>query len=268
MPASVSRSRAVEPNRAARWRWLLILPGFIAVLAGVVFSLPASLIAHTLPSAVHAEDFSGSVMHGAAAKLSVYARDAGAIEWRLHPLSLLVARVVADIHWVKVGFVIDGTADFDRDGFAAHDIRGGGPIESLTDLGVAPGWRGTASLKFDELKSDFNKPLVAVGEIEVANLSSAGIAAGTDLGGYMLQLVPGSVGPDGSFSANIKDTGGPVEVLAQIRISPAARTGLLTGTLKERPEASPSLRNQLQSLAQIRPPDSAGRFPLELEFTF
>ncbi|MGO9935807.1 MAG: type II secretion system protein N [Steroidobacteraceae bacterium] len=268
MPASLSRSRAVEPTQPARWRWPLVLLGFIGVLAGVVFSLPASVIAHVLPSAVHVEDLSGSVTHGAAAKLSVYARDAGAIEWRLHPLSLLRAHVVADIHWVKVGFVIDGTADIDRGGFAAHDIRGGGPIESLTDIGVAAGWRGTASLKFDELKSDFNKPLVAVGEIEVANLSSAGIAAGTDLGGYLLQLVPGSVSPDGSISATLKDTGGPLEVLAQIQISPAARTGLLSGTLKERPEASPALRNQLQSMAQIRPRDSAGRFPVDLEFTF
>jgi len=33
----------------------------------------------------------------------VNARDAGAIEWHLHPLSLLRMAPVVDIHWVKVG---------------------------------------------------------------------------------------------------------------------------------------------------------------------
>jgi hypothetical protein len=269
MPASHSRSRDIERNRPARWRWpLVLLLGLIAILAATVFVLPASMIAHLLPSAVHAEDFSGSVMHGAAGKLSVYAHDAGALEWRLHPLALLRAHVQADIHWVKVSFVIDGIVEIDRHSVTAHDIRGGGPIESLTEVGVAPGWRGTARVKFDELKSDFNKPLSAVGEIEVANLSSAGIAAGADLGGYLLELAAGSVSPDGSVSANLSDTGGPVQVQAQIRFSPTARTGMLAGTLKERPEASPALRNQLQSIAQLRPRDSQGRIPVELEFTF
>jgi hypothetical protein len=69
-------------------------------------------------------------------------------------------------------------------------------------------------------------------------------------------------------SANLSDTGGPVQVQAQIRFSPTARTGMLSGTLKERPEASPALRNQLQSIAQLRPRDSQGRLPVELEFTF
>jgi hypothetical protein len=46
------------------------------------------------------------------------------------------------------------------------------------------------------------------------------------------------------------------------------RTGMLSGTLKERPEAPMSLHNQLNNLAQLRPRDAAGRFPVELEFTF
>ncbi len=100
------------------------------------------------------------------------------------------------------------------------------------------------------------------------NLSSAGIAAGSDLGSYELQLAPQSIAPDGTISATLNDTGGPVEAQAQIRFSPATRTGMLSGTLKERAEASPALRNQLNNLSQIHPRDSSGRFPVELEFTF
>jgi hypothetical protein len=270
MPASRSPRRDASPKRPPR-RWpliLLIFVGIIALAGAAAFVLPASMIAHFLPARVHAEDFSGSLVHGAAGKLVVNARDAGAIEWRLHPLSLLRMAIVADIHWVKVGFVIDGTAELAGHAVAGRDIKGGGPIEDLHDLGLADGWRGSANLTIAEFKSDFRKLDSAVGKLEVANLSGAQIADGAGLGSYVLQLAPGAIAPDGTITANLNDNGGPLEAQAQIRYLPATRTGMLSGTLKERPEASPALRNQLSSLAQLRPRDSAGRFPVELEFTF
>jgi hypothetical protein len=274
MPASRSPRRGadsprrdIKPQRPLR-RWPLVLAAIIVLAAAVVFVLPASMIAHFLPAQVRAEDFSGNLVHGAAGKLKVNERDAGAIEWRLHPLSLLRLAAVADIHWVKVGFVIDGTVELSARGVVAHDIKGGGPINDLADMGLAAGWSGTASLAFADLRSDFRKLDSAEGKIEVANLSAANIAEGSDLGGYMLQLAPGAVAPDGSITATVNDTGGPVEAQAQIRFSPATRTGMLSGTLKERPEASPALRNQLVSISQLRPRDASGRFPVELEFTF
>jgi hypothetical protein len=267
MPASRSPRRDVEPRRAPR-RWPLVLAAVIGLTAVAVFLLPASIIAHFLPAQVRAEDFSGSLLHGAAGTLRVNARDAGAIEWRLHPLALLRLAAVADIHWVKVGFVIDGTVEFSGQSVAAHDIKGGGPIEDLADMGLAAGWKGSASLSIAKLKSDLHKLDAAEGEIAVAHLSGENIAAGSDLGDYALQLAPGAVAPDGTITAALNDTGGPVEVQAQIRFSPATRTGMLSGTLKERPEASPALRSQLANLSQLRPRDASGRFPVELEFTF
>jgi hypothetical protein len=256
----------LEPDRPAR-RWpLLLLLGFLgvaAVSAAAVFVLPASMITRFLPAQVHAEDFSGTLIHGAAGKIAFNARSLGALEWRLHPLALLRLAVVADVHWVMVGFVIDGTTEITRSGFAAHDVRGGGPIESLSALGVAPGWRGTASVAFSEIKSDFSKVIAAVGKIEVANVSSEGI----DFGSYVLQIPEGAVAADGTLTASLKDTGGPLELQAQIRLSPAARTALLSGTFMDRPEASPALRNQLAK-AQLRPRDSSGRFPVDLEFSY
>jgi Type II secretion system (T2SS), protein N len=268
MPASRSASRDVKPQHRPPRRWPLVLSGIVVLAAATVLVLPASMITHFLPAQVHAEDFSGSLLHGAAGRLRVNAREAGALEWRLHPFSLLRLAMVADIHWVKVGFVIDGTVELGARGVAAHDIKGGGPIDSLGDLGLAAGWKGNANLEFAAARSDFRKLDSAVGKIDVANLSAVDIAAGEDLGSYELQLSAGAVAPDGTITANVADTGGPVEARAQIQFSPATRTGMLSGTLKERPEASLSLRNQLNSLSQLRPRDAAGRFPVELEFTF
>jgi hypothetical protein len=267
MPASRSANRAAERPRPAR-RWPLILIAAIALIGAAVFVLPASLAARFLPPQVHADDFSGSLLHGAAGRISVNARDAGAVEWQVHPLALLRLALVVDVHWVKIGFVVDGAADLGARSIVARDIHGGGPIENLTDLGFAHGWRGNATINLAEIKSDFRSLESAVGKIEVSHVASAGIAEGSDLGSYVLQLAPDSVAADGTMNATVNDTGGPVEAQVQIRFSPTTRTGLLSGTLKERPEASPALRDQLNNLAQLRPRNSSGRFPVDLEFTF
>jgi hypothetical protein len=51
-----------------------------------------------------------------------------------------------------------------------------------------------------------------------------------------------------------------------IHYSPSERTGTLSGTLKERPDAPAELRSQLENLSQLRGRDSQGRIPVDLEF--
>lgn len=267
MPTSRSPRPLVEAQAGAR-RWPLILIAVLALTPAVIFLLPASIVQRWLPSTVQAEDFSGSLLHGAAGRLHVNGHDAGALEWRVHPSALLRFTLAADIHWVKVGFVVDGTAEVARNHFTARAIQGGGPIQDLRDLGVAPGWRGIATASIDEISGDFANLKSAAGKIDVANLSSAGIASGSDLGGYELQLPTGSVAPDGTLTATLHDTGGPVQLRAELHLSLATRTGMLSGTLKEGPDATADLRNQLSELSQMHARDPDGRFPVDLEFTF
>ena len=266
MPASRSPSRDAKPAPRSRSYWPLVLIGLAAVLAVIISAMPASLVTRFLPPEVRAEDFSGSIWHGSAGKISVNARDAGALEWRLHPAALLGMRVSADVHWVKVAFVVDAAVNIDRQGVSAHAVKGGGPIEDLRDFGVAPGWRGTAVINFSELRSDLVKPLAAVGDLRVSNLTAAPIAQGADLGGYELRLAENAIGADGSVTAQLTDTGGPLDVKAVIRYSESDHTGLLTGTLRERPGAPPALLEQLESIAQLRGRDPQGRIPVDLEF--
>ena len=193
MPASRSPRRDPRspqaPGAVARSRrWPMIVIGLAAILAAIVATLPASIAARFLPPGVVAEEFSGSVWHGSAGKIRLTGRDAGALEWWLHPAPLLGMTLSADIHWVKVGFVIDGTLNVDRHGFAAHGIKGGGPIEDLRDLGVAAGWRGIAEINLSKLQGDFASPHSAVGDLKVSNLTAAQFADGANLGGYLLQI--------------------------------------------------------------------------------
>jgi hypothetical protein len=264
VPAPVVRARPLWPRVA--------LIALFAVLAVVIAVLPASLANKFLPAGVRAEDFSGTLWHGSAGRINVGGRDAGALEWRLHPLALFALRLDADLHWVKGGFVVDGTAAVSRSDFQASDLRGGGPIADLSSLGVAPGWRGSAQVGIRRIAADVSGPIpllrAAVGEIDVSDLSSPQVAAGSDLGSYALTFDDAALSADGDARAALVDKGGPLSLDASLTLTPKTRTALLAGTAQEREDAPPALRKELDNVAQLRPRDAQGRIPIDLEFAF
>jgi hypothetical protein len=249
----------------------------LAVLTVAATALPASLVRRILPPDVGAEDFSGTLWHGSAGRITVGARDAGALEWRLKPAALLELTLSADVHWVKIGYLADATASLDRARLRFSNLVGGGPAEDLRDLGVPPGWRGATSFKFTELTLRFTAGGDAalesvVGDFRVSNLAAAAIAQGADLGGFVLHLTSSARGAknadvNAEVNADVADTGGPLEVEAKIHFSGKDGTGALSGTIKARPEAAPALRAELATLTQLHAPDARGRIPVELEFT-
>jgi len=268
MPASRSPPRAADPAPRSRPYLPLVLIGLVAVLGVIIAALPASIITRFLPPSIHAEDFSGSVWHGSAGKFSVAARDAGALEWHLHPASLLALAVAADVHWVKIGFVLDAVLRVNSHGYTAQHVVGGGPLEDLREFGVPPGWRGTATINVEELTGDFTRPTALSGDMTVSDVSAAQFADGADLGGYAVHLDPKSVDAEGNVAAQIKDTGGPIELQANVRVSTKEHQALLTGTVKERAETPPALAQQINNLSQLRPRDPQGRIPIDFEFSF
>jgi hypothetical protein len=274
MPTSPSPRRGAKSSPAPPprrlWPYLLAVFG-VAVLAVAISALPASLVTHFLPVTVHAEDFSGTVWHGSAGRIAVAAHDAGALEWRLHPGAFLHMKVAAELRWVKGAFLVDGNVEVDRSTLLASHLEGGGPIEDLRDLGLAPGWRGIAKVQVEQLKvglsSDAPSLKAAVGTIGVSNLASAQVAGGADLGGYLLRFADPAITPDSEAGAELTDTGGPLGVDATIHFDAKERRGTLSGNIKERDDAPAALRAQLDNLAQLRPRDAQGRLPVDLEFT-
>lgn len=267
-------ARAGQTARAAPtfsfWPYLALI-FVMAVLAVGVSALPPSLITHFLPAAVHAEDFSGSLWHGSAGRISLNARDAGALEWRLHPAALLHLAVAADVHWVTGGFVLDGATHFDRSGLEATNIQGGGPIQDLRNFGLGTGWRGTARVQIKELKLTLSGGVATVksvvGDITVSDIAALELAQGADLGGYTLHFPDIAIGPDSEAIAELNDNGGPLGVEAVIHYSSQERRGTLTGTIQERADTPAALRSQLENLAQLHARDAHGRIPVDLEFT-
>ncbi len=274
MPTSRSRKSGAESPGAgsagvARWpAWAL---GALVALAILLIALPASLFGALLPPGAVARDFSGSVWHGSVGRLSVNGREAGALEWRVHPAALLRLTLSADLHWVQGAFEARGTAALDRQALSLGQVTGGGPLESLQSLGIPPGWHGTASLHIDHLRAVFaaRGPQLqsADGQIQVDRLSGATFAGGADLGGFTLSLPAGAIDADGKGSANLTDIGGPVALQAQIQFSLPERRGIASGTVAARPDASQSLRAEIDQLARFRPRDPRGRVPFDLELS-
>jgi hypothetical protein len=278
MPTSRSPKQSTKAPPAApapRFVRPFLLFVVLTVMSVIVIALPASMAKRFLPPGVGAEDFSGTLWHGSAGTITSSARNLGAIEWRIHPAALLRLTLSADLHWVKGGFVADGAAEATRHDLTLHDVQGGGPIEDLGDVGMAQGWHGSTAFKFSQLKlafangaADSSAALVsAVGDVTVANLASPQIADGAGLGGYALHVANAAIIPGTDATAQLSDTGGPLEVQATIHLSADGHTGMLSGTVKERPDAPPALHSQIDNLAQMHARDAQGRIPVELEFT-
>jgi hypothetical protein len=241
---------------------LLIVAGFVIV------ALPASLVARFLPHNILARDFSGTLWHGSAASVIFNGRNAGAIEWHIHPASLLALTLNAEVRWVKNASAYDARVEVTRHAVHAYQVQGGGPIGDLRDFGIAAGWRGNLKVALSEVASDYQKLTALSGTVQASELSSPQVLAASDLGGYQIDFAPSAMSSDGNLAASLADTGtGPLETHAQITLNVLTGTGLLSGTLRERPGASAALHQQLDNLAQLKPRDAQGKIPVELEFS-
>ncbi len=269
---STSRSRrptpeAKAPPRRPRSYWPLVPLAAAIAAATLIAALPAAVLTHFLPARVRLADLSGTIWHGAAGRLSIEGRDAGAIEWRLHPLGLLHGALQLDVHWVALGMSVDGATRIDRGGLEARGIRGGGPIGDLARLGLTPGWSGTVKLSLASLETSLTRIDSITGDVRVSDLASTAIAGGADLGGYRATFSAASAA-DGTLAARVDDTGGPLQLRAKVTIDQSAHRGVISGTLAARPQAPAALAALVAQMADVRGRDALGRVPVDLEFTF
>ena len=263
MPPSRSPRASSRPSFA-----LPIAIGAGALLAVLIIALPASLAGWLLPARIHATDFSGSIWHGATQKIIVNGTACGAAEWQLHPLQLLRLRVGIDVHWVKGDFALSASGRLGLHSIEANSISGGGALEELRSMTGFAGWHGTVAVAIDHFSAEFNQPNAIHGDINVADLRAASIGDEVNLGAYTLHFDEPVDDAHGVIEGRIRDTAGPLEVHAELTLTPRDHTSTLSGTARERASAPPALRTALENLAQLRPRDAQGRIPLEIEFSF
>ena len=242
MPPSRSPRRTPKPPEPIRLLRPIIAIGVVAVVGFVLLVLPASLVARFLPPQILAEDFSGTLWHGSAGKLTVNSRNAGACEWHIHPLALLALALDADIHWVQ-----------DFRGGRCQRARGSSWLSCAkhprqrSHRGIA-GFRLCARLAGQcRLQShpcrrrlSGNSPALA-GTVDVNALHSLGIAAGADLGNYQMRLPPDALSRGRRPHGDHRRSGWPAGAAGP----GALRTGYPYGTFNRHLEGTPRGERQL-----------------------
>jgi general secretion pathway protein N len=241
----------------------------IAVLAAVGFViafLPASMAQRFLPPDVQASGPSGTIWHGSFSTVSARGHQFGALEWRLHPLALLGGKLGASVRWAKQDFVVDADVETSGSSFAAHQVHGGGSLQSLADLGFTHGWNGTGTVAIEAFVLKDRKITAASGSVNFSGLKSAQFES-ADLGGVEVSFPADAVQADGTATAQVRDTGGPLQLQGTVSLAPAQSLATFTGAIKERGELPAALRQQLDNLMQMRGRDPQGRIPLDIEFS-
>ncbi len=257
---------------------LLALVGVLAALVVIAAVLPASLARRFLPPAVSVEDFSGTIWHGSAGHVRVLGREAGALEWELHPAALLHLALDARLHWVQQSFVLDALLEASSGRLRLSNVEGGGPIEDLHGLGLPPGCAGLAQINLRELEARLTaqqlEPVSLAGTVLVSGLVWPPLGDHADLGAYRLEVPatgPGAgsgAADPGEISGRLTDAGGgPLGLEADLHYAPSTHLGTLSGTVVRRGPLPPGLERGLNDIAAMHAPDPQGRIPLDLEFT-
>lgn len=231
-----------------------ILLGLAAFLLALLLVLPASWVGRALPEGVNCARWAGSIWRGQCIELTV--RDAGtgvmridSLRWKLRPLSLLRLNLSADFEgsWSK-GQAQGRIAVAPGGAIRLRELAGASLLDKSVVRSLPAGWSGRVELR--DVEFDWNAGTLGRlgGEVLVNDLEDG---RGNALGSYQLQLAPGDSPP---FAGQLRDTGGPLEVAAQLQLA-ADRSWSLEGRMRARNAADQALGRKLDMLAA---PDASG----------
>lgn len=232
----------------------VIYLGLAAFLLALLLVLPASWVGRALPEGVQCARWAGSIWRGQCGELTV--RDSGtgvmridSLRWKLKPLSLLRLTLSADFEgrWAK-GQAQGRIAVAPGGVIRLRGLDGNSLLDRSVVRSLPEGWNGRAELRGVEL--DWNAGTLGrlAGELTVNGLADA---RGNALGSYHLQLAASQTPP---FTGHLRDTGGPLEVDAQLQLA-ADRSWSLEGRMRARNAADQALGRKLDMFAA---PDGSG----------
>lgn len=225
-----------------------ILLGLAAFLLALVLVLPASWVGRALPEGVTCARWAGSIWRGQCVELTV--RDSGtgvmridSLRWKLKPLALLRLNLSADFEggWPK-GNARGRIAVTPGGAIRLRELDGDSLLDRTVVRSLPSGWSGRVELR--DVEFDWNGGTLGRlgGELLVQDLVDG---RGNSLGSYQLQLAPGDTPP---FTGQLRDTGGPLEVDAQLQLA-ADRSWTLEGRMRARNAADQALGRKLDMFA-------------------
>ncbi len=248
----------------------LVVAGVSAFLLFLVSSVPASVgLRWFAPATLRMNGVSGTLWHGAATSADIGKVHLGETAWSLSPLALVTGRLGGDVQ-TRIG---DGNVRGDVAVNRAGDLRCTacsyeGPIASLRP--VIPALRsveGQLNLQVAAIEVRDKWPTRAVGTATLTDVPIA--AAGQPRRDLPVATIAATVkadpvSDDGLIAVSVQDGGGPLELNAQLKLTPPGAFEF-AGRVKARADAPPELVN---ALAALGPRGQDGSTEIGLSGTF
>lgn len=224
----------------SRFSWLALGFGAYAVFA--VATLPAgTLYRWFAPDTLRLSDISGTVWTGRAALGSVPGLPLHDLQWRLDGWPLLLGRVSGHVEARLADGFVNADATASRGGIVLRHVQASTSLPTLRKLLPIRATQGLVSLSLDRLRLVDGFPTDVIGNVQIDKLRVAPLVAGKNaglipLGNYAVKFSDDA----GAVAATIRDTGGPLEVAATLRLT-KDRAYKLAGRLRPRADASDEL---------------------------
>ncbi len=230
----------------------------VALVVFLIATLPVNLVIPRLPRGlpVALNGAEGTVWRGSAAQVSIDHKPLGALEWRVHPASLLLARLNADFKLRGDGLRARGnvTVKLDQSVQLAKTIIDADvkklPLPPEAGM-VAPEGKINATVRSLSLRDR----RVTDADADIL-WNGARITAATpmDLGRIELKVT----GKDGQLNGALDSKNGPLQARGKIDISP---DGLLKANIRLSPhgDTPDEIRNMLPMIGR---PDRSGAVTL------
>jgi len=236
----------------------LILLGAFTLAVGLIVFFPARVAYHWFaPPSVKISGIQGSVWNGSAREGSargVYFRD---LRWQVRPLQFLSGKFGVAIKANPVPGFLEGNVAIGFGGtLIVTDLVGSLSLESLRQAIGVPGLSGNLSVRLEHLRLENGLPVIAVGNMQVADLV-APIVHRASIGGYKVDFLAQEVG----IVASIEDTDGVVDLAGSLRLSDD-RHYVFTALLAAKANTPEEIRQQLHFLGSA---NEHGQYELRLE---
>lgn len=248
-----------------RGRLALLLIAGLLVFGGVlVANLPASWVVMRLPQELQLQctDVGGSIFEGECLGATLQGKHLGDATWNLGRLDLLRGRLVGD---VDLRGALNARTDLDMT-FAGNgelrNLTASFPLDPQIIPQAPPVQRAEIVANLKRVVLENRAPRSIEGNLELLNLRQIG-ARPLELGSYRAQF-DGKTGPDGDSAGQLRDLGGPFEMVGTITLIPPNEY-LVQGTIAGRTAQAESLVREITIGA---PPDTSGRTPFSFEGSY
>ncbi len=250
-----------------RARLRLILLGLAAFLVALLVVLPAAWVKGLLPPQVSCGSIAGSIWRGQCSALAFTAPGQPALrldslDWKLHPLALLRARMHADIAATGNDFAARGQITASSGGYIEiAGLSGHIGLDHARLAALPTGWSARAEASNFSLGISGGR-ITALGGVLLARQLRD--ARGTGFGDFRLEFPRQESAPfRGTLTDSAGPGGGPMQLRAQLVLN-ADQSWQLGGTVVLRP-GSPQVLSA--ALDQLAPADLNGVRNFRLEGT-